>query len=231
MKNNKASLALTTLLTLTLTAFSAPKVLTQYFPVNKFVKGSEGMVFPPEEIQKYVKIVEKAALADTEWFKTYSAQFSLGIPLPYHEKMGLSQSEYNEYMKLWNEREFVERQPMALKLEKAADGDWMIRTTGPGYAISTLRFNEEKNEFSSPNGKFKQVEDIHAVPLELLGAWTGQEWVHESETTISKTTENIAIGRINNENLGYLIYRIVESSSAGRVLYDNSLLIKFPINH
>lgn len=215
---------------LVISGYSAPEVFTQYLPVEEFVKGSAGMVIPPDEIEPYVVKVEEAALKEPEWFHEYSKKSAPGVPLPYHENLGLTKEEYQAYREQWDKREFEEIQPVALRLEKAEDGNWMIRATGPGFPISSLRYDLEKNQLSSPNGVMQQIDDIKADKDSILGAWNGQEWKHESETSISKTRENFAIGKIVGLDKGYLVYRIQEVSSTGRKLYDRRIIIQFPIN-
>ncbi len=209
--------------------WAAPEVLTQYLPVDEFIKGSEGMVVPPREIQKYASIVEKSALKDPKWFNEFSKNATPGVPLPYDERLGLTKKEYAQYIETWNQREFHEMSPVALRLEKSADGTWMIRASGTGFPISTLRFDESGKELTSPNGKFTRLDDIQGTSDSLLGAWQGQEWVHESETTIAATRENFAIGKKADGKKGYLIYRLQEVSKSGRKLFDKQIIIQFPI--
>lgn len=231
MTKNKGSLhyVLLTYYCLLLGGFSAPEAFTKYLPLDDFVKGSAGMMVPPETIEPYVAKVEAAAKEDPAWFKEYSMKSTPGVPLPFDEKLGLTKEEYDAYRAEWDKRTFQEAQPVALRLEKSDDGNWMIRATGPGFPISSLRYDETKKELTSPNGVMTQIEDINADSDSILGAWSGQEWKHESETTISKTRENFGIGKLKDEPSGYLVYRLQEVSNTGRKLYDRRIIIKFPI--
>ena len=219
---------LSLLLTL-LVAGAAPEVFSKYLPSDDFIKGSAGMVIPPTEIEEYVRKVQLGAQKDPEWFLEFSKESKPGVPLPYHEKLGLTKDEYKAYIATWDKRAFQEVEPVALRLEKSTDGDWMIRASGSGFPISSLRYNEKKKELRSPNGVLKQVDDIKGEKDSILGSWKGQEWMHESETSISKTIENFAIGKKDDQALGYMIYRIRELSSEGRSIYDKRIVIQFPI--
>jgi len=212
-----------------LVAQSAPKAFSKYLPTDDFVKGSAGMVVPPVEIEEYIIKVQEGAQKDPEWFIRFSKESQPGVPLPYHEKLGLTKEEYKDYIATWDKRVFQEVEPVALRLEKSSDGNWMIRASGSGFPISSLRYNEKTKELSSPNGILKQIDDIAGDKDSILGAWKGQEWMHESETTISKTIENFAIGKTDDKPVGYMIYRIRELSSEGRSIYDKRIVIQFPI--
>ncbi len=210
-------------------AHGAPEIFTKYLPIEEFVKASAGIVVPPKEIEQYIDKVEAAASKNPEWFAKYSKSSKPGVPLPYHENLGLSKEEYSAYIAAWGKRSFEEMQPVALRLEKSTGNEWMLRATGPGFLISSLRYDTKKKELRSPNGIMQRIDDIKGDKDSILGAWQGQEWMHESETSISKTRENFAIGKKTNEATGYLIYRLQEMTNSGRKLYDKRIIIQFPI--
>ena len=85
-------------------AQEAPAVLSKYLKPDSPARGQIVVVEPPKEISPYVRKVEKAAQADPEWFKAFSKNSTPGVPLPFHEKLGLTKEEYEIYNKLWDER-------------------------------------------------------------------------------------------------------------------------------
>lgn len=211
-------------------ASAAPEALSRYLPVNEYVKGHVGVVLPPEGVKPYMKRLEQAASKNPKWFKEYDEKTKPGVPFPYHENLGLTKKEYEDYLSLLKKRVFKPLQPVSLRLEEISDGEWMIRVGGPGFPISALRYDLKKNEFRSPNGTLGKGKDINAEAMSLLGSWKGASWIHESATTISKTHERLGIGEIASQKTGYLIYRIKEESKSGRPLYDKSIIIQFPVS-
>lgn len=207
---------------------AAPALFEAFLPEGEFVKGATGVVLPPPEIEPYMVKVQAATVADPEWFRAFMKESEAGLPLPYHEKLGLTQEEYKAYREMWDKRAFTPDQAVAVRLEKASDGMWMIRASGEAFPISSLRYDADKKELSSPNGKMEKLANVDAHQDSILGAWKGHEWKHESKTSISQTTENFAIGKLVGKNLGYLVYRIQEVSTSGRKLYDRSIIIQFP---
>ena len=75
-----------------------PAIFNGYLTLDTAVKGEIVAVVPPEEIEKYIQKVDKVRVSDPEWFREYSEKALPGIPLPYHEKLGLSKEEYEEYL-------------------------------------------------------------------------------------------------------------------------------------
>lgn len=210
-------------------AAEAPSIFSGLLRPDTPVKGQIGMVVPPKEIDKYVAKVEAAARLDVAWFREYTKNSKPGIPLPYHEKLGLTKEEYASYLALWEKREFKSVEEVMLLLRKGAGGSWMITGTAGASAISTLRYDEKSDVFRSPNGEMKRIDDINSDAQSVLGAWSGKEWKFEEESSLGKTKENFAIGRMTGQPYGLLIHRVQELSSEGTRLLDKSLVIRFPL--
>jgi len=206
-----------------------PDVFDGIFLPNQPTRGDIGVIVPPAEIDKYIAKVEAAARQDRKWFNEYSANTKPGLPLPFHEKLGLTKEEYNEYLALWDQREFKSVEEVMLLLRKNSDEAWTITATGEASSLSTLRYHPKEDIFRSPNGTLTRLEDIQAAPTSVLGEWTGKEWKFEEETSLGKTKENIAVGTHADGKHCYLIYRVQELTSAGTRLLDKSLVIRFLI--
>ncbi len=210
-------------------AEEVPKVFAGLFQKDVPVKGQIGMVLPPKEIDKYVAKVEAAARKDPKWFRDYSKEAKPGVPLPYDERLGLTKEEYNEYITLWNKRDFKPMEEVLLLLRQGSGGSWAVTATGGASTISTLRYAPADDVFRSPNGDLKRIEDIKAEPTSILGEWIGHEWKFEEETSLGKTKENFALGRYVDKPFGLIIYRAQELSTAGTRLLDKSLVVRFPL--
>ncbi len=211
-------------------ADEAPKIFDGLFKKDVPVKGQIGMVLPPAEIDKYVAKIQTAVRKNEKWFLEYSKAAKPGEPLPYDEKLGLTKEEYAEYAKLWKAREFKGREDVMLLLRQSSGGTWTVTATGAASTISTLRYDAESDTFQSPNGKLKRLEDISADETSVLGKWTGNEWKFEEETTLGKTKENFALGKMADNKHGLVVYRMQELSVAGTRLLDRSLVIRFPLS-
>lgn len=210
-------------------AAELPEVFEGLFTQGVPIKGQIGMVLPPKEIDKFVAKVETAARKDPKWFREFSIQAKAGVPLPYDERLGLTKEEYNEYLALWNKREFKPMEEVMLLLRQSAGETWSITSTGAASAISTLRYTPKEDSFRSPNGNLKRIEDVKADAASILGEWAGREWKFEEETGLGKTKENIAIGRYSDNKFGLIVYRVQELSTEGTRLLDKSLVIRFPL--
>jgi hypothetical protein len=207
-------------------ADEVPEILAAYFDKDKTVSGEVGAIMPPEEINKYIAKVKAASKANPEWYAAYAKEAKPGIPLPWHENLGLTKEDYEAYLKLWDQRQFKAMQQVVIRLEEPKPGEWMIRVSGVGMTISLLRYNPETGHFRSPNGELKRIADIDADERSILGAWTGKEWRYENNSEFISTKENLALGSYKDGEHCLLIYRLQEST-AGRRLADKSLVIRF----
>ncbi len=212
-----------------LSAAEVPKIFAGLFEQDVAVRGQIGVVLPPPEIDKYVAKVETAARKDPKWFREFSGSSKPGLPLPYDERLGLTKPEYEEYLTLWNKREFKGVEEVTLMLRQTAGDTWAITSTGSASTFSTLRYAAKNDTFRSPNGEMKRIEDIKADSTSILGEWTGAEWKFEEETGLGKTKENIAIGRFSDKKYGLIVYRAQELSTEGTRLLDKSLVVRFAL--
>lgn len=208
----------------------APAVFADYLTPNVAVKGEIVAVVPPEEIEEYIAKVDKVRVSDPEWFVEYSKKALPGIPLPYHEKLGLSEAEYEEYLKLWDKREMkvLPQGELIVRLEKKGD-KWRIRATGQASDLTTMFYDPKADTFTTTSGVLKRIEDIDADKRSILGAWTGKEWKMEIDDGFGITKENLAVGKLSDGSYGLLVYRIQEVSDSGRKLFDKSLVIRFAV--
>jgi hypothetical protein len=55
------------------------------------------------------------------------------------------------------------------------------------------------------------------------------EWRFEEETSLGKTKENFALGRLADKKYGIIIYRAQEISTEGTRLLDKSLIVRFAL--
>ncbi|MES2661150.1 MAG: hypothetical protein V4689_21190 [Verrucomicrobiota bacterium] len=212
-----------------LSAAEVPKIFAGLFQQDIPVKGQIGVVLPPPEIDKFVAKVETAARKDAKWFREFSGSAKPGAPLPFDERLGLTKAEYDEYLALWNKREFKPLTEVMLLLRQGPGETWSINSTGEASTFSTLRYNGKDDIFRSPNGDMKRIEDIKADSSSILGEWTGMEWKFEEETGLGKTKENFALGRLAGDKYGLIVYRAQELSSEGTRLLDKSLVVRFPL--
>ncbi len=224
-----ASMVLVLLTVLVAGQEKLPKVFEPYFEANRDYEAERITVVTPEEIEKYLKLVEEGAAKNPEWYSEYSQAAKPGAPLPYHKNLNLTPKEYQEYLALWAKREVKAIEKVGLRLE-FRNGNWRVLVGGrPGTVISLLRYDEKNDLFLSTNGKMVRIEDIDAAADTLLGEWKGVEWRYEEESGLGKMKENFGMGKTSDGKYGFLVYRLQDVTSSNRLLLDQSVIIRFPL--
>ncbi len=206
-----------------------PDIFKGLFEEEVPVKASIGMVTPPKEIEKFIAKVEIAARKNPEWFKQHTASAAPGVPLPYHENLGLTKEEYDEYLALWAKREFKSTEEVLLVLRKTLGNTWTLTATGGAGIISTLRYDPTKNNFVCPSGNMEPLDDIKTDEKHILGAWSGKEWRFQESGLLGITKQNFAIGKFEKNQFGIIIYRAQELSTEGARIHEQSLVLRFPL--
>jgi hypothetical protein len=206
-----------------------PEIFKSLFEEEVPVKANIGIVIPPPEIDKFMTKVENAARTDPKWFKEYSSAAKPGVPLPYHENLGLNKDEYAEYIALWAKREFKSTEEVILVLRKTYGNTWTLTATGSAGVISTLRYDPIKDNFLSPGGTLERLDDIKTDESHILGAWSAKEWRFQEKSLLGLTKLNFAVGKFDKGELGIIIYHAQEISPKGNSVYDKSLALRFPL--
>lgn len=206
-----------------------PEIFKGLFEEEIPVKASIGMVTPPAEIDKFIAKVEIASRKNPEWFKEYSAASPPGVPVPYHENLGLTKEEFDEYIALWDKREFKPREEVLLVLRKTLGDTWTLTATGSAGVISTLRYDPAKDTFRSPSGIMERLDDIKTDEKHILGAWSGKEWRYQETGLLGLTKQNFAIGKYEKTPYGIVIYRAQEVSNDGVRILDENIVLRFQL--
>lgn len=208
-------------------AAAPPKIFEGLLQEGVPMRGDVGQVVPPPEYETFAAKIETAARKDIKWFKEFSDKAPPGEPLPYDEKLGLTPEEHAEYVKAWDRREFKSMEPVILMLRKSSNQNWVITATGPAGVLSTIRFSEKSNTFTSPNGELVPGTDIDTTPNSVYGEWKGKRWEFNAEDTLGKTKEVLAMGKLTKTGHALILYRFTEITTEGRPVADSRIVVRF----
>jgi len=205
---------------------AAGEKLTSYLKIDKKVQGELISVIPPKEINKFTIKVNEAAAKDPAWFEEFFKGIEDGTPLPFHEKLGLTKEDHDEYLKLWSERKIVPITETKAPLTLRKNGN-KYKIEAPGLPIGLLTYDSEKDQFNSTLGALKSTEAINAPAVSVLGAWSGNAWTYEAIDDFTNTKETLSLGRSKDGKYGFLLYRLRRLSLTGELLMDQSLVVRF----
>lgn len=170
-----------------------------------------------------------------EWFLDFVRdRAEPGQPLPYHEKMGLSREEYNEFLALTKQKSFVKSGTTALTITRLPDGSLAIDGGKNLPELTGIEFDFQKNQVRTAYGIADQRDDGDAENA-MLGDWNGAQWKfnrqEESGRESAATTSiTVILGQLQATGRGILVYDVqVAGSQRKRITY----ILNFdpPVSH
>ena len=63
-------------------------------------------ITPNEKAQQYEKTIQDSIKNNLDWFKEFSKTIKKGSDLPYHKNLGLSETEYHDFLVLRKKKHF-----------------------------------------------------------------------------------------------------------------------------
>lgn len=211
-------------------ADKAPAEFAFYLEPGKVTKGEIVKLDVPEKFVEFYRIIRVTEKKHPEWFKKVMEKNADGNPIPpFHANLGITKQEYDNYLKLWEQRTFtrVERGMVGLRLEQNDAGHWIINVSGQGWPVSLLSYDPKTKLLHSKTGDLKRIKNIKSPKESVYRAWTGLEWQYLKKDSLVTTKENFAIGKTSDGKYGLLFYSLKEMSNLGSPLADSLMIIRF----
>ncbi len=217
-------------------AAGRPEPVSNYLPGDKMVEGSVVVVILQDELKPYMdKMLKKMDTYSLEKKKELveTIKEKPGQPVPYNDDIGLTKEEYQKYLECWKKTQIKDIAPVMIGVMNSGERDvWNLVTlakNGP-LPLSTLKFNEKKNVWTSLNGELKFVEDIKNDDANLYGAWEGKEWKLEKKDILSEVTETITIAKTSDAKYAYIMYNILEKTPEGMIIDNSSIVLRVELS-
>lgn len=213
---------------------SKPTLIAQYLPIGELVQGVAVRPALDEGVNEYHKKFDAAASKLTqEQIKEIQTSLKPGYPIPYDERICGSKEEYAKYLVEWNKKKVVAIADVVGGLMPAsgAPGMWYMASSSKESAlpISTLKYDADNDVWISPNGKLVRKNDVSFEETYNLGAWSGKEWLMETENAFGKTVENILLGKTKDGEFTYVIYNLIEVDTLGQLTQQPlTIVLRFP---
>ena len=152
----------------------------------------------PPRLAVLTEKLQTAARADPAWFRAHAATAAPGTPLPYHPKLGLTESEYHEFLALADSVQMRSAATGSLHVESTPSG-WRISERSTIAALRGLQIDTLANVVRSSFGILGAADPI--VPSDAqraTGRWGGPRWALEAvdASTITGAVATFAIGRL-----------------------------------
>ena len=167
-----------------------------------------------------------AALADSLWFKAQLAATPPGRPLPYHPKLGLTESEYREFLDLTSRSQMRPTATGVLTIESIPNG-WRIGDQSAIAALRGLQIDTVANVVHSSFGTLLSWRPVAPSDAQRIGRWGGPRWrlVVGDTSSITSTVANFAIGRVS-ETRQRILYFDGTRTENGQITASESVVLR-----
>ncbi len=175
--------------------------------------------------------VQLARESDPEWFHQYILSREIpGEPLPYHEKLGVKEKEYEYFLSSAERATFKEFGKAELKVKRDSVARTVILDLDiPESLFRNITFFLDFYKVKTPLGDLTKHEYVHQKEINSpLGQWKGFSW-HLEEGTIESghaTSVRLAIGQVLANQKTFIEYR-VSALQDGVLQKRNDFLIMY----
>jgi hypothetical protein len=168
------------------------------------------------------------------WWNEYSENVGDDLEtVPYHPNMNISESEYQEMIRLCKERILTKVTRQTIGILDQGDGRFRVTCRGYDQELRNLVFDLKNDIVDSPHGVLTNRGEVNGSDLSAdeIGSWTGRLWKLEKsdETRGSRKIAEVAVGRREQDGLVVLFFRMNQFEPSRRpfkvnlvLLYDDS---------
>jgi hypothetical protein len=163
----------------------------------------------PERLEELARKLQQAVAKDPAWLQSHLATVKPGEPLPYHEKLGLTKAEYEEFQAL--SKKGGMRKVKSVKVKVEGTDDRVVLLFGESLpGLEKVEIDLKKDSASTPAGLAPERKAITASQDQsATGPWDGIQWRSKDfEQDTSRPSVSLAVGRLRDSQRGILYYRV-----------------------
>ena len=200
----------------------------QYIPGDRVIRGSLMELVAPRDLQNIVAKFQAAAQNDQDWFKSYIAKHADSQPLPYHPRLGITQAEYDRFLKISETLDLQEKAAVIIKVEQLDDGSLRLVSDDNSLPLNGIRLLPAQNVVETKYGKLGTFTKIdQADPDSPTGRWTGVQWSKLERTGQGAMAVKLAIGKRTDHGDG-IIYFDVQNFMSG-MAEEYHVIVLYPL--
>jgi hypothetical protein len=162
--------------------------------------------------------LQAAIRADPAWFQEAVARATPGEPLPYNAKLGLTEAEYQEYLRLAGN--LTLRKVTSAPLTVRAEGGQLVLDGGAAFPdLTGIKLDPAADELTTPLGVIRGSNEVHSDGENAaVGAWDGRRWRLEQGSVQGGDAKlvELSLGRLRENGRGVFYWQLHEQRD-GRV--------------
>jgi hypothetical protein len=184
-------------------------------------------LWAPPRLNELRLQLQRAAQADPAWWREHVRRAQPGQPLPYDRRLGVTEAEYQELLRLSDSVQMRPVRTETIAIEPIAAG-WRFGAATTVSALRGLEIDTLKNEVRSEFGVLPAGPPITPGPAQrATGSWGGPRWELEAvdSLTQSATRASFAAGKLQASG-HTVIYFNAQRVAGGQLTRRESLFLR-----
>lgn len=170
---------------------------------------------PPRAAELLARL-KNAYNQNPEWFLEHVQVNSVpGQPLPYDNRMGLTESEYKEFQSLSGQMVYRKAGQAYLTVTKTEHGSLLLDGGATLHDLTGIEVDFTNNRISTRYGVLDARSTVDAPSTTALGAWRGYQWEKQVAGQQHGLATDFALGRLSSSGRGVLLYDVKKVDSDG----------------
>ena len=176
------------------------------------------------------KKIQEAAAKHGPWFQAQMKLRKPGEPLPYHPNLGMTESEWEEFLRLNKKKTLVKTGQAALSVKKLGDGKYRFSAKGTLQVLNAITIDLKKSRVETPRGTCDLLDRVK-TPKGHSFPWDGYVWEGLRPIVIEQSKGRVTrfhIGKLRGTNTG-IIYYSANGFENGKLQTPIKLFINYPL--
>lgn len=218
---------------------AAPAALDGILPCDgSTMPGSVVRPIPDEKFTALHRaVIERYTKLPPEQRKEIDEKLNPMFLMEYNANLWPDKKEYEKYAEAWKKVKLVSMAAVRMgmkstdggKTYSVLSGTRVTDSSSMPLTIGALRYNAEKNTWTSNNGELTGGE-WNADERFIFGAQTGSEWKMTRKDSLSELTEMVRVSKTTNGRMVFVVYNLSEKSViSGSPIANHGYVLCFPI--
>jgi len=184
-------------------------------------------LWSPPRLNELSLRLQRAAQANPAWWQEHVRRAPPGRPLPYDRKLGLTEGEYQEFLRLSDSVQMRPTRTETVVIERTTVG-WRFGVATTLDALRGLEIDTVRNEVHCAFGNLLAAQPIRASPAQrATGPWSGPRWELEAVDSVTRTGTRAAYAVGRHEVTGHtVIYFNAQRVASGQLTTQESLFLR-----
>jgi hypothetical protein len=184
--------------------------ITRFFDYSKNINGDIMVPYTDLKSQDLIVEMQKSIMKNKQWFEEYLKKYSDVKPLPYNEKLGITESEYKYLQESSTNIKFVKKESIEFYVESVGEY-YTIYFAGKYAQLNPIKIKKSLELVTTPYGNYPYDSIIEnkdeSVPI---GIWVGRRWLLNTIENVSNPKgiySTFSIG-VKEDSIGVIDYTV-----------------------